>query len=72
MGNELLQTIAGVSGNALEWFDFTLFGYFSDIIAQVFFPPSSTHANLAKSFALFGGAFLCRQVMAKLLGNIHT
>ena len=25
-------------GNALEWFDFLIYGYFAKIIAQVFFP----------------------------------
>lgn len=51
--------------SALEWYDFALFGFFSDIIAQVFFPPSDTPAtsstgeyyddNLLKSFAVYGG-----------------
>jgi len=35
-----MQTIAGVMGNVLEWYDFALFGFFSDIIATVFFAPS--------------------------------
>lgn len=36
-----MQTIAGVMGNVLEWYDFALFGFFSDVIATVFFAPSS-------------------------------
>eukprot|EP00584_Thalassiosira_punctigera_P001803 CAMPEP_0172540868 /NCGR_PEP_ID=MMETSP1067-20121228/11783_1 /TAXON_ID=265564 ORGANISM="Thalassiosira punctigera, Strain Tpunct2005C2" /NCGR_SAMPLE_ID=MMETSP1067 /ASSEMBLY_ACC=CAM_ASM_000444 /LENGTH=511 /DNA_ID=CAMNT_0013326789 /DNA_START=112 /DNA_END=1644 /DNA_ORIENTATION=+ len=35
-----MQTIAGVMGNVLEWYDFALFGFFSDVIATVFFAPS--------------------------------
>jgi hypothetical protein len=35
-----LQTLAGVMGNVLEWYDFALFGFFSDVIAEVFFAPS--------------------------------
>ncbi|KAL7542072.1 hypothetical protein ACHAWF_007085 [Thalassiosira exigua] len=35
-----MQTIAGVMGNVLEWYDFALFGFFSDVIGTVFFPPS--------------------------------
>lgn len=27
-------------GNVLEWYDFALFGFFSDVIAEVFFAPS--------------------------------
>ena len=44
--NGIMQTIAGVMGNVLEWYDFALFGFFSDIIAQVFFPPSN-NSNMA-------------------------
>ena len=53
MVNGVGQTIAGVMGNVLEWYDFALFGFFSDIIAKVFFPPSDTD-NLLKSFAVYG------------------
>ena len=69
--NGIIQTIAGVMGNVLEWYDFALFGFFSDIIAQVFFPPSNNNivydddavdfggeidtSNLINSFAVYGG-----------------
>ena len=68
--NGVMQTIAGVMGNVLEWYDFALFGFFSDIIAQVFFPPSTNivydddavdfggeidTSNLINSFAVYGG-----------------
>ena len=57
MVNSTGQTIAGVMGNVLEWYDFALFGFFSDIIADVFFPPSDdgNNDNLIKSFAVYGG-----------------
>ena len=57
MVNSTGQTIAGVMGNVLEWYDFALFGFFSDIIADVFFPPSDdgNSDNLIKSFAVYGG-----------------
>ncbi|CAB9498923.1 Putative proline/betaine transporter [Seminavis robusta] len=68
------STVAGVMGNVLEWYDFALFGYFSDVIAQVFFPPSDNddddHANLVKSFCIFGGAFLMRPVGGLLIGYV--
>eukprot|EP00586_Coscinodiscus_wailesii_P009949 CAMPEP_0172515390 /NCGR_PEP_ID=MMETSP1066-20121228/267692_1 /TAXON_ID=671091 /ORGANISM="Coscinodiscus wailesii, Strain CCMP2513" /LENGTH=53 /DNA_ID=CAMNT_0013296437 /DNA_START=164 /DNA_END=322 /DNA_ORIENTATION=- len=35
------QTLTAVLGNVLEWYDFALFGYFSDVIADVFFPPQT-------------------------------
>ena len=33
--HETLKTIAGVAGNVLEWYDFAVFGFFSDILGQV-------------------------------------
>lgn len=44
-GNGTMQSIAGVMGNVLEWYDFALFGFFSDIIATNFFAPSDDNAN---------------------------
>jgi len=29
--HEKLKTIAGISGNVLEWYDFAVFGFFGDI-----------------------------------------
>mmetsp|Transcript_12126 Transcript_12126/g.18481 ORF Transcript_12126/g.18481 Transcript_12126/m.18481 type:complete len:451 (-) Transcript_12126:303-1655(-) len=65
-----LKTIAGVAGNVLEWYDFAVFGYFGDVIADVFFPPQSGHAALIESFAIFGGAFLMRPVGGVMMGYI--
>jgi MHS family proline/betaine transporter-like MFS transporter len=45
--HRLGATIAGVAGNVLEWYDFAVFGYLSDVLGQVFFPPTSTRAAAA-------------------------
>jgi Sugar (and other) transporter len=45
-----LLTIAGIAGNILEWYDFAVFGYFSDILGEVFFPPPSSSQSLSTSF----------------------
>eukprot|EP00536_Pseudo-nitzschia_multiseries_P002380 jgi/Psemu1/235651/estExt_Genewise1.C_310103 len=59
-------------GNVLEWYDFALFGFFSDVIAQVFFPPDENNpdgnGNLIKSFVIFGSAFLMRPIGGILIG----
>lgn len=65
------DTAAGVMGSVLEWYDFALFGFFSDIIAQVFFAPDPTNednGNLIKTFAIFGGAFLARPLGGLIIG----
>ena len=66
----LTQQIAGVAGNVLEWYDFAVFGFFGDIIGEVFFPPQEGHAAMVESFAVFGGAFLMRPVGGVMLGYI--
>eukprot|EP00980_Cylindrotheca_fusiformis_P008802 scaffold1870_cov104-Cylindrotheca_fusiformis.AAC.3 len=69
--HETLKTIAGVAGNVLELYDFAVFGYFSDVLAQVFFPPDQPgHAALIESFAVFGGAFLMRPIGGILMGHL--
>ncbi len=72
-----LQTIAGLLGNVLEWYDFGMYGYFSDTISQVFFPPSSindnnssSNNNLVYSYLIFGLAFLCRPIGGVVTGHI--
>jgi len=68
--NSMMQTFAGVAGNVLEWYDFAVFGYFSDIIGDVFFPPQEGHAAIVESFAVFGGAFIMRPIGGVLMGYI--
>lgn len=68
---KLLQTIAGVAGNILEWYDFAVFGYFSDVLGKVFFPPNQVgHTAIIESFAVFGLAFLCRPIGGLILGYV--
>ena len=50
--NENLQAVAAILGNVLEWYDFGIYGFFSDTIAQVFFPPGGEH-NLVFSYLYF-------------------
>uniref|UniRef100_A0A7S4MWK3 Major facilitator superfamily (MFS) profile domain-containing protein n=1 Tax=Odontella aurita TaxID=265563 RepID=A0A7S4MWK3_9STRA len=66
-----MVSFAGVAGNMLEWFDFSCFGYFSDVIATNFFPPDQGgHAALIQSFAVFGLAFLARPIGGAIIGQM--
>ncbi|CAJ1946048.1 unnamed protein product [Cylindrotheca closterium] len=73
-GGELPQydfktKMAGIAGNVLEWYDFSVYGYFSDIIGKVFFAPDATgKAALVESFAVFGIAFLIRPIGGAIFG----
>lgn len=69
--DHFLVSLAGVAGNMLEWFDFSCFGYFSDIIANNFFPPDQGgHTALIQSFAVFGMAFLARPIGGAIIGQM--
>ena len=71
MVNDTFQTIAGTLGNVLEWYDFGIYGFFSDTISQVFFPPSnSAHHNLILSYLVFGGAFFMRPIGGLITGHV--
>jgi MHS family proline/betaine transporter-like MFS transporter len=48
-----------------------VFGYFSDILSEVFFPPNQEgHAALVETFAVFGGAFVMRPIGGMMMGYI--
>ncbi len=62
------QILAAVVGNALEWYDFSIFGFLSVVIARLFFPSSSETAGLLLTFATFGVGFFMRPVGAIAIG----
>ncbi|WP_186257631.1 MFS transporter [Burkholderia gladioli] len=60
--------IAAVFGNALEWYDFTVFSFMVVVIAELFFPSSSEYASLLLTTATFGVAFFMRPIGGIVLG----
>ncbi len=60
--------IAAVIGNALEWYDFTVFSFMVVVIAELFFPTSSEYASLLLTTATFGVAFFMRPIGGIVLG----
>jgi MFS family permease len=59
---------AAVIGNALEWYDFIVYGFLSSIIARLFFPADNEHTSLLMALATFGVGFFMRPVGGVLLG----
>ncbi len=63
------RAVAAASlGNALEWFDFVIYGYFAATIARLFFPSKSDLESLLIASATFGITFFIRPLGAILLG----
>ena len=63
-----IQVAAAVVGNALEWYDFIVFGFLTVVIARLFFPAESQYASLLLTTATFGVGFFMRPVGGILLG----
>jgi MFS transporter, MHS family, proline/betaine transporter len=63
------RTLAGAClGNAVEWYDFAVYGALSTVLARTFFPEGG-QAALAATFAIFATSFVARPVGAVLVGR---
>ena len=60
--------IAASAGNALEWFDFLIYGYFAVTISKVFFPSGDETVSLLQTFGAFGLSYLVRPLGAIVIG----
>jgi MFS family permease len=60
--------IAATVGNALEFYDFFIYGLFAIQIGRAFFPATSSYVSLMLSLATFGVGFLTRPLGAVVLG----
>jgi MHS family proline/betaine transporter-like MFS transporter len=56
-------------GNALEWFDILIYGFFATTIAKTFFPASNATVSLLVTLGTFGISYLIRPVGALVLGS---
>lgn len=62
--------ISSVLGNALEFYDFTLYGAFAVIIGTTFFPSDDPHTLILKSLGTFAVGFFMRPFGATVFGYI--
>jgi len=65
---KLMPVVRVAAGNALEMYDFQIFGYYAAAIATTFFPSGNEFASLMLSLATFGAGFLMRPLGAIILG----
>jgi MHS family proline/betaine transporter-like MFS transporter len=57
-------------GNALEWYDFALYGYFATVLSGLFFPSEDRLASLMATFGVFAAGFIMRPLGAIVFGHI--
>ena len=60
---------AATIGNALEFYDFLTYAFFSIQIGHAFFPAQSAFGSLMLSLATFGAGFVTRPIGAFVIGN---
>jgi len=61
---------AAVAGNVLEWYDIAIFGYYSVIIGQLFFPMGNPAVATLFAVGTYGLGFVIRPVGAVVLGSL--
>ena len=67
----LRKVVTGASiGNAVEWFDFAIYGFLATFIAANFFPAGNETAALLKTFAIFAAAFFMRPLGGFVFGPL--
>jgi MFS family permease len=62
------QVAAAVIGNALEWYDFIVYGFLTIVISRLFFPAANEYSSLLLTTATFGVSFFMRPVGGVLIG----
>lgn len=62
--------ISSMIGNGLEWYDFALYGYFSTLIAALFFPMEDPVVSLMATYGTFAAGFIMRPLGGLVFGLI--
>jgi proline/betaine transport protein TphA len=70
IGNKKGVVLAGTFGNALEWYDFTVYAFFVPVIAPLFFPNKNSLLSILAAFGIFAVGFLVRPLGGVLFGYI--
>ncbi len=62
--------VAAAIGNAVEWFDFAVYGFLATFIALNFFPNEDPTVSLLSTFAVFAAAFFARPLGGLFFGPL--
>lgn len=62
--------IASTFGSVLEWYDFSLYGFFAPVLASTYFPSENKIISLLKMFSIFAVGFFARPIGAIIFGHI--
>ncbi len=71
MENDSKKTIgAGFLGNALEFYDYTIYAFFAPILSVKFFPSDNILVSLMATYGVYAAGFIFRPIGGLLLGRI--
>lgn len=62
--------VAALLGNALEWYDFAVYGYVASALGEAFFPADVPALQRMASFGVFAVGYLMRPVGSLVLGPL--
>lgn len=62
--------LAGTIGNALEWYDFAVYGFLAPILGRIFFPAEDSVASLLAAFGALAVGYVARPVGGVVFGHI--
>jgi MHS family proline/betaine transporter-like MFS transporter len=62
--------VSGIAGNVMEWYDFSVYGYFASILGRRFFPAANPVSSLLAAFAVFAAGFFMRPLGSLVFGYI--
>jgi len=62
--------LAGTIGNAMEWYDFAVYGFLAPVMAPLFFPSDDKFASLLAVYGAFAAGYLARPIGAIVFGHI--
>lgn len=69
-GKNVTKLVVATSlGNALEWFDISVYAYFAAYLSKAFFPTKDPTTSLLLTFGSFALSFLARPIGGVLLGT---
>jgi MFS transporter, MHS family, proline/betaine transporter len=63
------EVTAASVGNALEFYDLVIYGYFAVVLSKLFFPAANETVSLMLAVGTFGISFVMRPLGAIVLGS---
>lgn len=70
MNSRTKSALAASVGGALEWYDFIIYGFFSEVLGRQFFPSSNEYSQTLLIFSLFAVGYIARAAGGLFFGSI--